>query len=139
MSDAKRTGGCMAVIIVGLFLGTFAWIFYRITEMEMNPGRESIPWADLGPGFATMESRLHALKAAGKRITEVYVAGVPTAFTGVWEITEVGFDVVILTNASGPWTLRMDAIISLKEGQLPTSVEAPPKPGATTAEPQVEQ
>lgn len=129
----------MAMILVGLFLGTFVWIFYRITEMEMNPGREAIPWADLGPGSTTMESRLHALKLAGKRITEVYVAGVPTAFVGVWEITEVGYDVVILTNAGGPWTVRIDAIVSMKEGQIPLPVEAAPKSGATPAEPQLEK
>lgn len=138
MSDPKRAGGCMAVIIVGLFLGTFAWIFHRITEMEMNPRRESIPWEDLGPGSTTMESRLHAIKQAGTRITAIHLAGVPTAFIGVWEITEVGYDVVLLTDASGPWTVRIDAIISLKEGPIALPVETVPKAGATV-EPRLEQ
>lgn len=129
----------MALIMVGLFLGTFAWIFYRITEMEMNPGRDAIPWEELGPGSSTMESRLHAIKQAGRRITEVHLAGVPTAFTGVWEISEVGYDVVLLTNASGPWTVRIDAIVSLKEGLIPLPVEAAPKAGAAPVEPQLEK
>ncbi len=129
----------MALIIVGLFLGTFAWIFYRITEMEMNPGRDAIPWKDLGPGSATMESQLHAIKLAEKRITAIHLAGVPTAFIGVWEITEVGYDVVLLTNASGPWTVRIDAIISLQEGQIALPVEAAPKSGAAPVEPRLEQ
>lgn len=35
MSNPKQPIGCLGLLVVALFLGTFAFVFYRVTSMDV--------------------------------------------------------------------------------------------------------
>lgn len=122
--------GCFGMIVVILFLATFAWIVYRVTAVDMLPDG-SAKWNPHSES-TTLESQLAEAGGKHQKITQVRLVNVPLPVDGLWEIKDVGFEVVVLEGAAGKWVVRCDQLAGFL-------VAGPASAPLKTVEPQLEK
>jgi len=117
MSDAKRPMGCIGLVIIAMFLGTFAWIFFRITESDLLHEEHRVRSAQdeaVDPEFTTMEFQLVVAKEKNQKVTQIRLESTPVPLEGLWSVKEVGYDVALFDGPSGVLTLRIKKIVGIQ-------------------------
>ncbi len=126
MNDDKRTMGCFGMVVVILFLGTFAWTVHRFTSIDLAPAVR--PAWDLDPGTVTLEDQLAKMVGKPQKITQVRLVDVPTPVEGTWEVESVGADAVVLTGAAGKWFVRCDRLVGFLVVEATSAAPGTPVP-----------
>jgi len=134
--------GCIGLLIVVLFLGTFAVIAYRITESELVHDEHRArftPDDAIGPEFTTMEDQLAKAHDEKRVVTQIRLEHTPEPLVGLWSVKEVGYEIALFDGPAGVLTLRIAAIvgIQLAPAQRPAPTGASPE--GVPGEPQVEK
>ena len=120
--------GCFGLVAIALFLGTFVWIFMRISDSDHAPEMKTDRHhhgEEIGSAFTTMDAQLIRAKEKGQKVTSIYLEGSPAPLMGQWSIQEAGYDVVVLDGPSGIFTFKIEVIAGLQVERAKKSVQLP--------------